>query len=186
MNTFIKLPWDIGNFSDVIFSCCCKKFPSSPLKRRVFHWIKKKSSSEIIKAQFKRRALVVLNSIVLSWMQRDCSTTVDWNVVHVALNSCWLLSNRLYENTASGDWGQVSCKMADMDSSIDQRRKVFLLRRILAKKERMSTQRALLSCHEEKWKRIFGIHFQIKCLRNFYEYWEVLFSLFLGISDMIC
>lgn len=76
--------------------------------------------------------------------------------------------------------------MADMDSSIDQRRKVFLLRRILAKKGRMLTQRALLSCHEEKWKRIFGIHFQIKGLRNFYEYWEVLFSLFLGISDMIC
>ena len=69
-------------------------------------------------------------------MQRDCSTTVDWNVVHVALNSCWLVSNRLNENTVSGDWGQVSCKMADMDSSIDQRRKVFLLRRILAKKRK--------------------------------------------------
>lgn len=76
--------------------------------------------------------------------------------------------------------------MADMDLSIDQRRKVFLLRRILAKKGRMLTQRALLSCHEEKRKRIFGIYFQIKGLRNFYEYWEVLFSLFLGISDMIC
>lgn len=56
----------------------------------------------------------------------------------------------------------------------------------------MSTQRALLSCHEEKRKRIFGIHFQIKGLRNFYEYWEVLFSLFFGhirhdlLRDSVC
>ncbi|CAH3141178.1 unnamed protein product [Pocillopora meandrina] len=45
--------------------------------------------------------------------------------------------------------------MADMDSSIDQRKRVLLLHRILAeKRRRILTQHALLSYHEEIWKRI--------------------------------
>ena len=45
--------------------------------------------------------------------------------------------------------------MADMDSSIDQRKRVLLLYRILAeKRRRILTQHALLSYHEEIWKRI--------------------------------
>ena len=45
--------------------------------------------------------------------------------------------------------------MADMDSSIDQRKRVLLFRRILVeRRRRLLTQHALLSFHEERWKHI--------------------------------
>ena len=54
--------------------------------------------------------------------------------------------------------------MADMDSSIDKRKRVLLLRRILPeRRRRMLTQHVLLSYHEERWKCI-RVLFLILCI----------------------
>ena len=34
---WIKLPWNINTFSDVVISCCCKRLRSFPLKHRIFY-----------------------------------------------------------------------------------------------------------------------------------------------------